>query len=434
MATQAPQYRGDIASNGDLVPFRVAARDKVSPTAVEILLQRPNIEVVEDPALAQAAIIRSATKFLLEGDFDAFKHLKYIARAGVGVDNVKMLLAAQRGIATVNTPGASTDAVARRSLSHILSWASRVVQGTHALNNEQWPKNQPEVESIDLTEKTLGIIGYGRIGKRTHEFAAPHFGRVLFNDERPIEGSMDLDQLLAESDVISLSVSGKAEVLTPKRMATIKPTALIVNTARGTVVNPEALLQHLDGGGAAALDVYPQEGAGMFDEETMRKISKHPNFIGTPHTAAADPVTQKNLGIEAAQHVIEFAEEGTVNPGNLPGHTLPRVSLHEEAPEENGNGHAIEKPRIRLALTHQSVPGVLQGINDAIGKVGKDRGGRINVINQANREGRVGEPPLAMTLVDLELTGAEREIALQVREAIRKGGVPLLKDRAMLLE
>ncbi|MDO8468533.1 MAG: NAD(P)-dependent oxidoreductase [Candidatus Peribacter sp.] len=397
----APQYRGDITPTGDLEPFRVAARDKVSSEAVRLLTERPHIEVTDDPTVTQAAIIRSATKYLTEGDLEAYQHLMYVARAGVGVDNIAMPLAAERGIATVNTPGASTDAVARRSLAHILSWASRVVQGTDALRKAQWPKNQPEVEPIDLSEKTLGIIGYGRIGRKTKEFAAPHFGRILYTDVRPVEGATDLETLLREADVVSINVSGKEEVLTSERIVTMKPTALIVNTARGTVVNTAALLQHLDQGGAAALDVYPKEGATMFEIPEVQGLTQHPNFLGTPHTAAADPVTQKKLGIEAAQRVIEFAEEGTVNPGNLPGHTLPRVSLRDTPSEDDngnggGNGSSEDQPRTRFVLTHPSVPGVLRTVTGIVAEAGE------NITGLDTKDGKIPtEPRLAMTMFDI---------------------------------
>lgn len=432
MVKQPLRYLGDLAPDGALTPFRVTARDKVSAEAVQELTETPHIEVTDDPALVQAAIIRGATKYRVAKELEGYDRLMYVVRAGVGVDNIDMPLAAQNGIATANTPGASTDAVAKRSLMLMLAWAGRIVQGTQALRHSQWPKNQPDVEPVDLSQKTLGIVGYGRIGQKVHELAKPHFGRILFSDVRAIEGSSPLEELLAQADVVSLNVSGSQEILSPALMVKLKPTALIVNTARGTVVNPQALLRHMDGGGAAALDVYPKEGAAMFESPEVQGITQHPNFLGTPHTAAADAVTQTKLGIEAAQRVVEFAQEGTVNPGNLPGHTLPRVSLHEVEPEENGNGNGGEKPRVRLIMTHPSVPGVLQGIQNAIATVGRDRGRQVNIIDQQNREGKIGTPPLAMTLTDLELGNDEREIALQVHEAIARE-VPLLKARAAVL-
>lgn len=427
-------YQGDIAPTGELESFRVAARDKVSPEAVRLLTQTPHIEVTDDPTVTQAAIIRSATKFLLEKDLEAYQQLMYVARAGVGVDNIAMPLAAQHGIATVNTPGASTDAVARRSLTHILSWAARVVQGTQALRSGQWPKNLPQVEPIDLSEKTLGIVGHGRIGKRTHEFAEPHFARVLFSDKLAMKDATNLETLLRESDVVSLNVSGSEEMLTPERFAMMRPKALVVNTARGTVINPQALLKHMDGGGAAALDVFPQEGAKMFDSELIQAIVQHPNFIGTTHTAAADPVTQKRLGIEAAERVIEFAEEGTVNPENLPGHTLPCVSLHKKIGEGNGNGET-ELPRIRIVLTHPSVTDILYHVENAIHQVGVNRGEKINIIADTNAQGKIPAidgSPLAMTFRDLHLTGDQRDVALQVMHEIHKRFQPL-KERLLLI-
>lgn len=405
-------YKGDIADDGAIVPFRVAARDGVSPDAVARLRDAEGIALVDDPVRAQGLLIRSATKLLIAGQIAAHPDLQYVVRVGVGTDNIDMRRAAEAGVATVNTPGASTQAVARHTLSLMLAWASRTVQGTRALAAHRWPKGEADLEPVDLTEKTLGIVGYGRIGRETARFAQPHVGRILYSDALPVAGAVPLPDLLRESDIVTLHAAADREVLTPEMVALLKPGALLINTARGSTVNTAALLARMDGpdGVHAALDVFPREGKGMFEDPETAAIVAHPRFLGTPHAAASDPVTQRKLGLEGADRMLEFARRGTINPLNLPGHTLPRVE-----PEEP------RTPAIRGILTHESVRGALAAVTGIIARHG------ANIRQLLNEEGGTnGGPHLAATLFDLEEDRPEeglkimRDIAKELRPLKRR--------------
>jgi D-3-phosphoglycerate dehydrogenase len=333
----------------------------------------------------------------------------------VGVDNIDMKLAAAQGIATVNTPGASTDAVALRTMTLIQAWAARLHQATDALREHAWPRGRKDLEPIDLSEKTLGVIGgCGRIGQRIRERAKDVFGNVLWTDIRRNEGDrsqVDLPTLLRQSDVVSVAVSGKAQVLGAEQLNMLKDGALLVNTSRGTNVDTQALLEEMNARELhAAMDVYPDEGAQMFEKNPhLTHLVDHPRFLGTAHSAVSDAVTQRKLGEEAAKRIIEFAREGTVNPAGLPDHTLPSISIE--------NGHT---PGVRALLFHQSVPGVLDKITHAVGSQG------INIHALRNGEGK---DRLAATLLHME--GIDPEEALRIMHAIERE-VTVLRSRLML--
>src|SRR3989338_3437853 len=129
------RYRGDIQADGSLAPFRVAAKDGIHPDAVRRLQETEGIEIIEDLGESQGILIRSATKFLQEEHFAQCRDLMYLVRVGVGMDNVDLAKASLSGIVTMNTPGASTKAVAQRALALILAWAARVVPATSILSS-----------------------------------------------------------------------------------------------------------------------------------------------------------------------------------------------------------------------------------------------------------------------------------------------------------
>jgi len=404
-ATQTLQYAGDITPDGEIQPFRLAAVDGVHQDAIDELDGTPGIQVVDNPTEAQGILLRSATKFVDEESFRRHAQIMQLIRVGVGHDNLDKFLASRHGVATLNTPGASTDPVARRALAFMLEWAGRISEGTRSLRAHQWAKKPESKKLRDLSEMTLGIVGYGRIGQATERFARPHFRKTVFTDVRDVDGKIPLENLLAESDVVSLNVAGNDEVLIPEAIALMKDDALLINTSRGKTINPKALLAKMDQGLTVALDVFPKEGNDMFDNEMIRQIIDHPNFRGTPHTAASDQATQRKLGLEGAQRMTEFATQGIVNPQNIQGHTLPAIDLGMR-----------KTPGIRGLLTHESVPGKLEAITGALAEQ------RLNIVDCLNREGGInGGHRLAITAFDLgtevepeEASTAMRHIQTQV--------------------
>ncbi len=405
-------YKGDVSQCGEPEPFRVAVRDGVSPAAIEELRQTFGVCVNDDPTTAQAALIRSATKFPNAAAFKSWPELMLVGRVGVGVDNINMEGAAEMGVATINTPGGSTEAVARRALTFILNWAAKTRQGTDALAGKEWPKGDPNVEPVSLDEKTLGVVGYGRIGQETGKTIGPFFGKTVYFDPH-VKGGMELGELLRTADVISVHAGGDKEVLTAELLRHVKPGSLLVNTSRGGVINAQGLLDSMDRGIDVALDIFPEEGAKMFESDLIRSITAHPRFTGTPHTAASDPSTQKKLAMEGATYVQDFAQKGTVNERNLPGHTLPRMSLDDPT-----------EPVLRAILTHRSVTGTMAKITGVIGNDG------IGIHQISNAEGSVPrKSPLAITGFDLQTENIGD--ALKVMQKIREE-IDVLHGRLML--
>jgi|GEM_PF-2765793 len=412
-----PQYRGDITADGTIVPFLVEPRDVKNSAAIERLSQAAGIEITRDALRARGVLIRSnnESKFLEDHHFDErHPNVEIIARAGVGHDNIDKGRASRRGIATVSTPGPSSEPVAQHALMLLLALTRRMNANMIALKQHRWAKKAPEAKPQNTHEMVLGIIGRGRIGEALQIMAAPHFKEVIFTDQRDLPGKTSMEELLLKSDAISIHIDGKKPVLTRELLALAKPGLILINTARGTVVDLEALIDAMDEKGIlCGADVFRKEDEKMFEQDPMlARLVDHPNFLGTCHTAGSDVRTEELLGLEAAQRVIEFAQRATVNPENLPKHTLPRVSIDEEETSDNGNGHE-HVPIVRLAVTHESIPGALAKITGIITEH------HINIADLTNREGEVFDGhQLAMTVVDLERT--TKTTAMNIRSAIEK--------------
>ncbi|MDD5470091.1 MAG: NAD(P)-dependent oxidoreductase [Candidatus Peribacteraceae bacterium] len=404
------RYEGDLTEDG-IAPFRVAAPDGFDSGAVAAIARTPGMEFqagitkAQDAVDAQGMLIRSATKFKDAAAFERQQMLLYLIRSGVGYDNIDVTLASRAGIATLNTPGASTTPVARRTLTLVSAWAARIVPGTQSLRDGKWEKKNPAVEPVDLTERTLGIIGYGRIGRETERLARSQelFQGVIHSDVMDGPGNTPIEELVTKADVITLSAGGKDEILTAELLKNVKPGTLIVNTGRGGNISKDGILAAMDRGVHFATDVFWKEGPDMFDDPVVKKIVAHPNFCGTPHTAASDAVTQRQLGMEGSTRMIEFATQGIVNPHDIPGHTLGRFDLGRR-----------ETPGVRGIVTHESVPGKLETISGAL------HGKGMNIVRVQNAEGGVnGGHRLAMTQFDLDHT-VEPERAVAVMQDIAR--------------
>lgn len=408
------KYQGEITERGDLEPFSIGALDKVHADAVNMMSSAQNVEVTDDPAKMQALLIRSATKLHSLQDFQKYPELKHVARAGVGMDNIDMALASQMGIATINTPGASSVAVARRALTFILHWAAKINRNTELLREGKWLKGDKSLETIDTGSMTLGIVGYGRIGRKLHSFVRELedlFGKVQFSDVANIPDKVDLDALIQQSDAISVHVNGDEEVLTPKRILTLKNDSLVVNTARGNVVNTEAMLQAMNEKNIHySTDVYAREKPDMFENDVTKRLIAHPNFVGTQHTAATDKGTQRALGLEAAERTLEFAQEGKINSPGLPGQTLGKVMPSQK-----------NQDTVRTVLFHAPSTTIRREV----------LGFAQSVVKNVSVGETVSGPFLQCTIMDIETTDP-KTAAHVARSAIRRiGGI--LKHRIFLL-
>jgi phosphoglycerate dehydrogenase-like enzyme len=261
----------------------------------------------------EAVVVRSATKIPAEviqhGD-----RLKVIGRAGAGLDSIDIVAAKERGVKVVNCPDANTVAVAEHTMALLLALVRHLPQADISLKEGRWEKKQ--LMGIGLAGKTLGIIGFGRIGRQV-AIRAKAFGlKVLVNQRRltpelnlglGVE-AVDLNDLLELSDFVTLHVPAKGEtenLIGAEQLTLMKPTACLINTARGTVIDEMALLDALKNGriAGAALDVFVEEPA------THNALAQHPKVIATPHIAASTQDAQQAAAITIARQVLDLIRE-----------------------------------------------------------------------------------------------------------------------------
>lgn len=283
----------------------------------------PQEELTERIADYDVLIVRSATK-VSKAVIDAGKNLKVIARGGVGLDNIDVEYAQSKGIQVYNTPMASSRAVAELATGHMFA-LSRML---HRSNRElpaggDFKKLKKAYETgFQIKGKTLGIVGFGRIGQELAKIALgigmsvrahdPYVQEaevgIQLNDFEDLKFCVkirteSLDKILRESDFISFHIpgSGKATI-TADELAKMKNGVFLINTARGGVIDEEALLAALDNGKVAGigLDVYE-------NEPTPREaLLKHPNVSCTPHIGASTVEAQSYIGMELADKIIAF--------------------------------------------------------------------------------------------------------------------------------
>lgn len=258
-----------------------------------------------------AVIIRSATKIRKpQIDAAAGGKLKLIIRAGVGTDNIDIPAAEAVGITVRATPLASTNAVAEMALAHLFSCARFIGQANFTMKEGKWEKKALS-KGFELTGKTMGVIGYGRIGKRVGDIAQELNMKVLAYDPypRPEFASetmryVSMEELLANADVITLHLPAMGEpIITAERIAKMKDGVIIINTSRGANVDEDALLDGLNSGKvcAAGLDVWHEEPA-----KNMALIC-HPNVSCTPHIGASTVEAQARIGVEIVSIIEQFA-------------------------------------------------------------------------------------------------------------------------------
>ncbi len=316
--------------------MKVLVCDPVSPKAVSLLQQRPEFEVVVLPKRLSEAellpvvkdvtamVVRSETK-VTRKVIEAATHLRVVGRAGVGVDNVDVEAATQRGVVVMNTPGGNTISTAELTLSMILSLARKVPQAHGSMAAGKWDRKQ--FQGTELAGKTLGVLGLGRIGTEVARRAQAFGMKVLAYDpflsqararELGIEDQV-LDAVYRDADFITVHMPVTDQtrgMLNAEAFARMKPKVFVVNCARGEIIVENDLLAALDSGkvAGAALDVYATEP--LPSEHPFRK---HPSIVLTPHLGASTAEAQEKCGIEVAEVIAGYLLTGEVrNAVNLP--------------------------------------------------------------------------------------------------------------------
>src|SRR5438094_1960137 len=302
-----------------------------------------------------ALIIRSQTKVTAK-ILNAAKKLRVVGRAGVGVDNVDVETATRRGVIVMNAPGGNTISTAEHAFSLLLCVARKIARADATWKGGPWDRTN--LEGVELYNKTLGIIGMGRIGSELSRRAIAFGMRVLAFDpylsvsrasSLQVELVEELDELLAAADFISLHTPLTAEtrhLLNAERIAKTKRGVRIINCARGGLIDEQALVNAISNGhvAGAALDVFETEPLPV--DSPLRKI---PKLVLTPHLGASTDEAQESVGIEIAQSIRAVLLEGTIrNAVNMPtldAKTLALIGPHLRFGEKLGRFLSQLAPR-----------------------------------------------------------------------------------------
>ena len=317
-------------------------------------------ELVGELGDVQALLVRSQTQ-VTERVISAAPRLEVIGRAGVGVDNIDLDAATQRGVIVVNAPLANTMSTAEHAFGLMLAAARSVPQAHGSLRAGAWDRSK--YAGVELAGRTLGIVGLGRIGTEVASRARAFEMRVLAYDpfvsadrasQLGVE-RMELDDLLAESDFVTLHTAlheGTRGMIGSDQLARMKPTAILVNAARGALVDEQALFDAVDSGqiGGAAIDVFSEEPA------VGNILTTHDRIIVTPHLAASTAEAQTRAATQTAEQILDIlagrSARFAVNAPLVDEETMAIIGPYIDSAELAGSvamqlaGGGVEKVRI----------------------------------------------------------------------------------------
>jgi D-3-phosphoglycerate dehydrogenase len=395
---------------------KVLISDKLSPAAVEIFRNR-GIEVDLKPGLSPAELrgiiaeydglaIRSATKVTREL-LDAATRLKVVGRAGIGVDNVDVRSATAGGVVVMNTPHGNTITTAEHAIAMMFALARQIPEASGSTKAGKWEKNR--FMGVELTAKTLGLIGCGNIGSIVADRAVGLKMHVLAYDPYLSENKAlelgvektDLDTLLARADFITLHTpltDATRNILSREALAKTKKGVRIINCARGGLVDEAALADAIKSGqvAGAALDVFETEPA------TESPLFGLENVVCTPHLGAATTEAQENVALQVAEQMSDFLLTGAVtnaiNMASVSAEDAPRLrpylelcrllggfagqltqardgAIHKVAVEYEGHAAGLNHRPLTAAMLAGLMSPLMEGINMVNAAVGaRDHG------------------------------------------------------------
>lgn len=378
-------------------PKGIALFQQCTKFNVTVLKQRlPEAELLPLVKDVEAMVVRSETK-ITRKIMEAAPKLRVVGRAGVGVDNVDVETATQRGIVVMNTPSGNTISTAELTFSMLMALARKIPQAHASMKAGEW--NRKAFQGVELYNKTLGILGMGRIGTEVARRAIAFGMRVLAYDPyltlsraNALQVELvELDEVFTRADFITVHMPMSDEtkgMINAAAFAKMKPGARVLNCARGGIINEADLYEAIKSGkiAGAALDVYETEP--LPKEFPLRDL---PQVIMTPHLGASTEEAQENVGIEVAEAITDYLLNGAVrnavNLPNLDAKTYALVKPYLALGEKLGRLAAQLSPKRndRLVVTYggkaTEVPGdpitrfVLKGFLESAG--GKD-------VNQVN--------------------------------------------------
>jgi len=361
---------------------RILVCDELNAAAMEVFRRRgfePEVrtglteaQLIDAAADVDALVVRSATK-ITRPIVEAAQALRVIGRAGIGVDNIDVEAATERGVVVMNTPRGNAMTTAELAIALLLSLARHIPRAERTVRAGSWKKKG--LVGTEISGKTLGVIGLGRIGRIVAERGRGLGMRVVGHDpyldagdgESPVPGVelLELETLLERSDFVSLHVpltDGTRNLLSWQRLARIKPGARLINASRGGVVDEEAVLDALNEGrlAGAAFDVLAEEPPAK-DHPFLRRE----DVIVTPHLGASSSEAQLRVAVDIAEQIAEYLESGVaqnaVNAPSLPANALAELSPFLILAEKTGSflAQRLEGPIRKLEL---SVGGEVVGL------------------------------------------------------------------------
>lgn len=366
--------------------FRILVSDKLGTSALDKLKEYPEVAVDVKTGLSieqllaiigeyDGLIVRSGTQVTAEVLAAASK-LRVVGRAGVGVDNIDVKAASMNGVVVMNTPGANSMATAELTLALMLAASRHIAQSHASVKAAEWRRS--DFVGVQLYYKTLGVIGFGRVGKLVVERAKAFGMEVLVYDPAIAEETardlgvllVELDDLLNQSDYITLHaalVPATTKLINTETIGQMKDGAILINAARGKLVDESALAEALKTGklAAAAIDVYSSE-----PPAADNPLIGLPNVVHTPHLGASTHEAERDVGIQIVKQVVA-ALNGTdfsyaVNmPFELEG-DFASIKPYLELAERLGRLHAglAGKPiqRIEIEVHGDVVGGLVRAI------------------------------------------------------------------------
>ena len=346
--------------------IKILLLEGVHPSAVEVFKAAgyenidyhpaalPEEELLEKIADAHFVGIRSRTQLNAQV-FASAKKLIAVGCFCIGTNQVDLKAATEHGVIVFNAPFSNTRSVAELVIAEAIMLMRGIPEKNAKAHRGEWLKSASD--AYEVRGKTLGIIGYGNIGSQSSVRAESIGMKVRFYDtvtKLPLgnaEQVRNLKELLQQADVISLHVPDTEStrgLMGTKELAAMKPGAMLINAARGQIVDIDSLCKVLKSGhlGGAAIDVFPVEPKSN-QEEFLSPLRQFDNVILTPHIGGSTQEAQANIGIEVAEKIVVYSDNGT----STSAVNFPQVALPAHA-----NTH-------RLLHVHRNMPGVLSGIN-----------------------------------------------------------------------
>ena len=319
---------------------RILVADELSEEGLAILRETGDVtvrtgmsedELREELPRYHALVVRSATT-VTGRSLELAKNLAVIGRAGIGVDNIDVAAATDRGIVVMNTPDAGAVTTSELAVALLMSLARKIASADASVRSGEWEKSK--YTGVEISGKTLGVLGLGRIGRHVAERGAGLQMKVMAHD--PVVRQEDapenirlveMEELLVESDFLSVHVPllpDTRHLLSTESFALMKPTAMLIHAARGGIVDEEALCDALESGrlAGAALDVFENE---PLDPDS--RLRSTPNLLLTPHLGAATKEATRTVSLDMANQIAACLQTGIA----LNGVNVPRIAPSEAA-------------------------------------------------------------------------------------------------------